>query len=208
MTKTEIVGILVSVAGAITSLYYGIRAKRAERDRFYYDWPALQAAARSLARKVRGQFAPDVLVGVHGGGTIVASLLLFEFEELLPVRTVFLVPREPPARVPASIAEASAKRLTTKFEIFVPNDFAHTLSLRFLLVDDCTVTGQSLSEVRAALLEMGVPAEHIRTAAAVCCQSAVNALNAPDFYWLLSPTDSVYFPWGSGQRLQRLGVAP
>jgi hypoxanthine-guanine phosphoribosyltransferase len=223
---TGVAGLFVGVVGVILSVYYNRKARYAERARTFYDWPLLQTAARELARRLNAhkalwgmtaRFNPegtqigetettykDVLIlGIQGGGVIFGQLLIFEINEEIPLRVVHVIPRG--HRIRSDVRVTHDLRQTTKFDIWTPKELKTFDRRQVIVVDDCATTGHSLSETKAALRDMGFT--DVDTVAAVCCTSAINARNAPEFYWSASESDDVYFPWGSGRRLQRFAEA-
>lgn len=210
-------GVIVGIVSVRIAVIQGRRARYAERARTFYDWPLLQTAARELARQLQTRrqctglhcedektypyYKERIVLGIHGGGTILAQLLVFELDEAIPLRTVAVLPRN--SHISNDLKMTHSLRQTTKFDIYVPKELSSFQGRQFIVVDDCATTGQSLSETAAVLRDMQHTSFNTITVAAVCCTSAISARNAPSLFWATSETDDVYFPWGSGRRLQR-----
>ena len=200
----EIILAIISILGVAGTFYYGYKSLRLARTRTHFDWTQMRNAGRLLSNSITRRFKPDMILAIQGGGGIFAHLILFEMGEEIPLDIIKLLPKSDPTDRFSS--DDFLLKHTTKWNYFIPKELGRCKHLKVLLVDDFAITGDSLSKLREALMELGFPRAHITTASAICSQAAIDAQNRPDFYWTKSQTVKVYLPWGPGQKLERMGI--
>lgn len=136
-------------------------------------WPRFDALVHGIARELKKDFAPDVVVGVAHGGVFVGGALASALRvDFYPVR----------------ISRRSRDKVVRKNPRMTGEMPAELKGKRVLIVDDVAASGDTL-ELARALAEKLKPKE-VRTAALVRREDGYE----PD--WSALQTDElVVFPW-------------
>jgi len=135
-------------------------------------WGEYQRLCKLLAKKVQELFDPEVVVGIAHGGVIVgATIATILSRDFFPIKFS--------RRVNASVVRKHSKLL-------VPPT-AHLLGKRVLLVDDATVTGETMKAASSAIKKHG-PAQ------VVCAVLVRRGAYEPD-YAASYFAGKVTFPW-------------
>lgn len=203
----------IAAAGVFASIYFGVDARRNRRKAqrllrasTNFDWEQMLVAANVISLEMRREeFLPGQILAIHGGGGIFGELLSIELGEEIPLTTIHITSKTDPQEG----RDGFLVKETTKWMQFIPRSFPQFDSnQKVVIVDDFCISGDSLESLRHALEELGIASGNIKTAAPICTQQAVEALNAPDYCWQEVDSGRVNFPWGPGQKLQRMGLAP
>lgn len=144
-----------------------LRPQRATSERGVREvgWAQFGELARDLARRIGRQFQPDVVVGIVNGGVFLGGALA------VPLRAQFQSVR----------VEKRGKRS-------IPEPLADLSRKAVLVVDDVTVSGDTLRAVRVAARKAG--AREVRTATLLVRPDG----NHPDFH-AIQTKDVVVFAW-------------
>jgi len=136
------------------------------------DWPEYGRLCRLIAERVGREFAPEEIVGVAGGGTIVAatvaSLLKIDFF---------------PIKISTRVSEQVVRKQP---KLSIPPT-AHLEKKKVLLVDDKCITGYTLREAAREIEKLNPHS----IASAVLVRGGEFQ---PDYYAIFS-FGEVSFPW-------------
>jgi len=136
------------------------------------EWPEYGKLCRLIAERVSGEFHPEEIVGIAGGGTVVgatvASLLKIDFF---------------PLKVSLKVSEDVVRKQP---KLSVPPT-AHLEKKKVLLVDDRSVSGHTIREAVKEINRLNP----LEVASAVLVRGGEFQ---PDYYGIFSFGD-VIFPW-------------
>lgn len=227
----QLVTNITAVVGVIASLYFGLRTlkHRGETNKLLrastnFDWGQMLVAADVIAKEMRRKnFSPHLILAIHGGGAIFAQLLSIQLGEEIPLTNIHILAKKDDAPSSgnlvflrnewAQLAPEDTKdfllTITNKWVQFIPEYLKQdSADKKVVVVDDFCISGDSLASVRDGLKGLGFARDNIKTVAPLATRQAINAANPPDFWWIVVNTDAVNFPWGPGQKRQRMGLAP
>lgn len=186
----------ISIAGAIGTFAFGLKAARLDRERYRFAWADIEAGARKLSKRGSRQFDAEAVVCFAGPSAIVANLMVEVSARRLPVFVVNLAAAEGHR---AERDLAGHRRIhTAKWTLFVPESLFQEPRGRLALVDDVVISGDAMTHLREALVEGGFDSDQITTCALICTAVAKNSGKAPDHCAFVLENSTFYLPWGKG----------
>jgi hypoxanthine phosphoribosyltransferase len=185
---------VTTIIGSILTIYYGRKASQLELARKKLDWADLQSCANDLGVEIKRSFIPDVIFtpGLRGG--TFANLLLDEFNNEVPVFVGMTSWKDNPS--PISTCGSFLLIETNKWYVHIPECILNYKDKNLLIVDDFAMSGDFLEKIRGLLVSNGFEESKIKTACVVTTKVALHSHKAPNFYWMQTPDDNFYFPWG------------
>lgn len=195
-----IISILIGAFAIIIAIYFGLQSKYLFKEIRRISWDELRLAARELRKKIEKEFHPDLIfVPCKRGATIVN--LMYDVEENVQLfvgnrldkrRTQFSLPKN--WRQQWAIVE------TGKYKHLIPRYLLNLLkenkNRKILIIDDFTMTGDSIEKIKELMEKEKIPSDNIKTAAIVATYVSYEGKGLPDFYWLITAYKVFYFPWG------------
>jgi hypoxanthine phosphoribosyltransferase len=185
---------LLGVIGTAGTFYFGLKVISLERQRYRFSWGDVESASAKLSAKCIRRFKADAILTFSGPGQIAAGLAMLDAGRLIPVYTIIDIYSEDGGRFPAIPGYIPIK--TTRWKSFVPEALRGISDKRLAIIDDCTVTGDTLIELLGILQGFGFSRDRVITGVLVCSQLAVEANKAPDVYGYCVEHASYHFPWG------------
>ena len=147
-----------------------------------------------MGAEIKRTFTPDLLLTPGLSGATFANLLLYEFNREIPV---FVGVRS--WKLGTGAFSCCGKFLvieTTKWYVHIPDCILDYKDKKILVVDDFAMSGDFLESIKRLLVSNGFEAGNIKTATMVATKVAIHNRKAPDFFWMQTPDDSFFFPWG------------
>ncbi len=114
--------------------------------------------------------------------------------KLLPVYMAIYVFAKDGAKMPDIPGYVTIN--TSRWRVFVPESLRHLSDKRLAIIDDCTITGDTLAALHEVLKTFGFRRDRIVSGVLVCAQTVVEADKAPDEYGYCVEHASYHFPWG------------
>jgi len=193
----SIAGVILSVAGGIGTLYFGVEARRLRNRNIRFDWDDVQLGARKLAQSIFKNFSPEIVFCSSGPSALVANLMLTEIDRYLPVYVGFS------QRIDrADLCLTSSYQIeiiTTKWKTYLPNEVFLLKDKKVLIIEDCIITGDTIKELLGVFLARGFKRENILVASLIVTDYAINANKGPDtHYYKVTDSSVFYMPWGKG----------
>lgn len=197
-----VLGLILGVLGVVIPIVTSRLVRRfRSRHRPFYDWEAVSSGSRELARKCIRQFGPDAILTLSGPGAVLASLAMVESGRFLPLYTVIQIEKEKNGSSDPNhdIPMYSIRDETGKWDLYFPDALCaipDKKKKKITVLDDCALTGDLLSKVRARLTQLGFEDKNILTAVLVCSQVAIRQNKAPNFYVHSERASEFELPWG------------
>jgi len=186
---------IVTILSLAVTVYYGRRAGQLERSRKKLEWSDLQASATDLAGSLaRDRFEPDAVFTPGLRGATFANLLVGELERDVPVFVGISSWKDAPGAI--ATCDGFFCLETNKWYVHVPDCLQKLPTAKLLIVDDFAMSGDFISGLKEALVSHGSVSGNIRTMCVVTTKVALHNHKGPDYYWMETPDDSFYFPWG------------
>lgn len=157
----------------------------------------LQVAARSLARKLKQEFKPDIILSPSARGGIIAFFLRQDISENIPI-FVGVCQWRKSDRFEGNMSSFSSVE-TENWQIYVPSAILDNKDKNILILDDFAMTGDTLRKMKELLVGKGVSEDNIRTMAVVATKVAILGNKGPNYQWLEVDSPSFYFPWGEAR---------
>lgn len=88
---------------------------------------------------------------------------------------------------------------TSKWNIYIPESLFKENDKRLLILDDFTMSGDSVTQLVDFFIEKGFSPEKVKTASLICTNTAIDGGKAPDYYCFDIPDAQFYFPWGKAE---------
>jgi hypoxanthine phosphoribosyltransferase len=193
----EIVLALFGIAGTVGTFYYGRKASQLAKERYSFSWEDVTRGCRELAKKGVKDFKPDIIVCFSGPSAIIGNLTVEFSHSFLPVYVV-CIERLQNARNAVHEIAGYQPLQTSKWRLHVPKAVLLDKTKRVMLVDDATISGDSLFNLREVLVSQGFSRENTFTCSLICTKVAHDSKKAPDYYFYLLDTSEFYLPWGRG----------
>lgn len=185
---------IATLIGAALTLYYGVKSRWLERNRYRFTWHDVASGSQLIGSQGIKKFRPDAVVAFSGPAAVIAALAMTLANRLLPFFILIITDRDPKNRPLFDHHWTTLE--TTRWLIAVPKALLEHPSQRILLVDDCVISGDSMQTVLTLLVENGFQRKEIRTCSFVCSKTAADRKKAPDFCCFESELSSYYLPWG------------
>lgn len=190
------VGAVIGVVGLVLTIHYARKAEQMNLMRKRLEWADLQAAANDLARRIKRDGAPAVMVAPGLRGATFANLLASEFVDQPPVYVGVSTWKEG-SPVESRLGDSFVID-TKKWQVQIPNAvWKHEGTV--LIVDDFVMSGDFLDSLKQELVIAGLSADRIRSAAVAATKISLKNHKAPDYYWWLAEDDEFFFPWGKAR---------
>lgn len=185
---------IITILGAGAGIYFGVKSKYLERLRYRFSWPDIHTGIGMIAKRGINRFKPDIVVSFSGPAGAVANLAMTEAKQFLPFYCLMILDKD--NDVFSFTPDDCFAIETTKWKIFVPNDLLRRPACKVLIIDDCTVSGDTIQAVTQLLINRGFQKGRILTCTVICSQIAVNTAKAPDFCCYVVDHATFYVPWG------------
>jgi hypoxanthine phosphoribosyltransferase len=184
-------------AGTIFSIISERARKKAEKLSKSLSWSELQAGTNDLCKKVRRDFQPDVILTPNLRGGIIAELINDQFDRHIPVFVGQIFWKGLGGEIKPIPNHIEIK--TGKWMLYIPEGVVEYKDLRLLIVDDFSMSGDTVSKVKNQLVARGFNPDLIKTASLFTTKVAIQNNKTTDYYWKVSEDDSFYFPWGKAK---------
>lgn len=171
----------MGVLGLAGTLYFGIKSRRLVEKVRKFDWHDIEAGVKYLNKQVSARFQPDVIVTTSAGSaSIVASLFVSNTTAFIPFYCGIS------KRIDADFtSEPPCKRFytTSRWKTYIPDEvFRHTKA-RVLILDDVTLSGDSLAHLTQLLIVNGFDKQNVFSASLFATDMSITGNRAPDVYW-------------------------
>ena len=188
--------IITTVIGFGLAIWQAIRAEQLNRRQRDLDWPRFRSAVSDLARSIeRSGFLPDFIMALSDRGAMVGHLVARELRNQVPIVTLgYLDSTEKTLDIPGFTAFRG-----TKATVYVPEKLENMSSLKVLLLDDFTMSGDGLGRIKERLLEVGFEPGNIVSGTVVATKIAIANKKGPDHYARETRDFDFYFPWGRAE---------
>lgn len=193
----EIILALFGIAGTFGTFYYGMKASRLARERYSFSWEDVTRGCRELTKRGIREFKPDMIVCFSGPSAIIANLVVEFSHSFLPVYVVCIERIEDAKNAGYEIAEYQPL-FTSKWRLYIPKAVLMDKTKRVMLVDDAVISGDSLFNLKSALITQGFSKSNTYACSLICTKVAQDSKKAPDFFYYLLDTSEFYLPWGRG----------
>jgi hypoxanthine phosphoribosyltransferase len=194
MNWTNIISITIGVLGVIGTLYFGIKSRELVEKVRKFDWNDIEAGVKYLNREIERRFKPDIVVTTSAGSaSIVASFFISNTEKFIPLYCGIS------KKIDAYFThEPQCEKVykTGRWKTFIPDEVFRHKNARILILDDVTLSGDSLAALTKLLLSHGVKRENIYSASLFATDLSITGKRAPDLYWYRISDTHFYFPWG------------
>jgi len=194
MNWVNIVSIAIGVLGLIGTLYFGRKSRLLVEKVRKFDWNDIEAGVKYLSRAIERKFAPDIIVTTSAGSaSIVASLFISNTERFIPFYCGIS------KKLDASFTdEPQCEKFytTARWKTFIPDEVFRHKNARILILDDVTLSGDSLAQLIKLLVSNGVKRGNIYSASLFATDLSITGNRAPDLYWYRISDTHFYFPWG------------
>lgn len=195
----DIIGIFTGLFGFGYAIYseYKRRTERLHRQQ-RFEWSDVSQGVRQICKWVKkDQFIPDFIIGVPGAGVILSELAVIELGEKTPI---FMIYQKPANDSESFGFEHGHEFKTAKWRYFIPSELLAQKGRKGLVIDDYAQSGDSLRELKKALIEKGFPQEDLKTAALISVAGLWESQKNPDYSWFKAETHDVHMPWGHASK--------
>ena len=196
---TDILGIFTGLFGVGYALYteYKRRTERLHRQQ-RFEWSHVTQGVRQICKWLkRDRFNPDFLIGVPGAGVILTELAVIELGEEIPIYMIY----QKPAKDKVGFGFDHGYEFTTaKWRYWIPSELLAQKNLKGLIIDDYAQSGDSLRELKKALIDNGFQQKSIKTAALISVAGLWESQKNPDYSWFKAETHDVHMPWGHASK--------
>ena len=194
MDWINVVSIVVGILGLIGTLYFGIKSRRLTEKIRKFDWIDIEAGVKYLNRRVARKFQPDIIVTTSAGSaSIVANLFIANTEKFIPFYSGIS------KKIDDEFThEPKCKQfyMTSRWKTYIPDEVFQHKNARVLILDDVTLSGDTLARLIELLVKNGVKRENIFSASLFATDMSITGNRAPDVYWYRISDTHFYFPWG------------
>ncbi|MEK7989415.1 MAG: phosphoribosyltransferase family protein [Thiotrichaceae bacterium] len=161
-------------------------------------WQQIIAAIDKLVVTVQN-FAPDAMLCLDSKGGLIAELISEKMGKRVPI---FVGHRY---RIKSTLVGKEflldyIERQTDRYRLFIP-DITHIQGKKILIIDDYTITGDTLALLKRFLIEQGFHDETIKTLALVISTITVvengSKTELPDYWELLGRENDIHLPYMS-----------
>ena len=201
----------ISLILAVVSLVYALRSQRENKDlkrllnmeRQHFSWEEIHKACRELATELR-KFKPSIIVTTPGTPMMVASLIVEELHEWIPMHIIYVtdasVANCPNEFVPEDyIAFKSARR-----KWHMPRKLLGESNARIAIIDDVSFDSVYFDRLLELLTNDGkMTRENIFTASLIASQAVLHSRSL-DWHRIPVVNTSIYLPWGEDRSLPSL----
>lgn len=184
----------LTLLGVVGTFHFGMKARSLHREIRRFHWEDIEQGAPQLLKRTLKNFRADAVITMSGPGAIVANLAVRGLGRELPVLTIQARhPKSPDFNIDlGDVVEVK----TSRWIYYVPEFFLRYVDQRLIIMDDCTVTGDTLRQIVKIFVDRGFDRKNIRTCVLVTTQLALDANQAPDMYGYLVSDSNFYMPWG------------
>lgn len=192
-----VIGVMGTILGAI-GVALTVRSERKNKKLKTVDWQDISSATRMFKKKLSRQgFQPDVVISPGAKGGIIAQMFVDLYNQEIPIITGFIEAIED-----SSEYDGYWDLKTSKWCVHYPSvikDLAAKGTMKILIIDDFTMTGDSLKLLKENLEGIGFVPENIKACCVATTKVAVGAKKAPDCYYKIVDDEDFYFPWGKAK---------
>ena len=188
---------IFGVGGTLFSLITEWRRRKTERENKSLSWEELMAGTTDLFKDIRSNFDPEVILTPNLRGGIIAHLIIDQFDRHIPAFVGQIFWKKSGGEVKP--IPSHFKIATGKWELFIPEAIIEFKDSRLLIVDDFSMSGDTLANVKDELILRGFNPELIKTASLVTTKVAVDNNKSTDFRWRVNENNDFYFPWGKAK---------
>lgn len=186
-----------TVVGLLSTIYYGRKSNQLEIARKKIEWADMQSCASDMGSEIKKSFLPEVIYAPNLRAATFANLLSDELDRPIPVFVGIVSSKAGRRAIPA--LQTCIAIETSKLFVLIPDSLLQFKDQSLLIVDDFSMSGDTLEKLKQMLIANGFVAEKIKTACMATTRVAVHSHKGPDFFWMQTPDDNFYFPWGKAK---------
>jgi len=202
---STIIGYIIAIFGVISTIFFGRKTSKLEKEKITLEWQDLETAAKDLAINIQKKFTPDIIfIPDSKDGTIVHMIKTQLSTELktIPIMVGILIWKNEEGEKPNltdylqpfyDVCESK------KWCAYIPKEITMYKDKKILIVDDIVFTGDLCSKLKDWFHENKFVANNVKFACIVSTRIANESANLPDYYWKEIDSFDFYFPWGKGR---------
>lgn len=190
-----IISLVLAVVGTALAIHYGREARRLTQRLRRFEWHDIESALKKLSQEIEKDFSPDLILSSSGGSVgIIANMYLTYTKRFIPL---YVGVSKHHASQFSSPPIYHASFTTNRWNTYIPEELAQLKDHKVLILEDVVLSGETLTQMRNALLSWGYAPNRVRSAAVFMSQFAVSQGAEPDYYWLRLSDTHFELPWGS-----------
>lgn len=194
MDLINVASFVIGILGLVGTLFFGLKSRQLVEKIRKFDWNDIEAGVKYLNRKVESKFKPDIIVTTSAGSaSIVASLFVSNMDKFIPFYCGIS------KRIDEDFTcEPKFEKFytTSRWKTYIPDEVFQYHDARILIIDDVTLSGDSLAQLIILMVKNGVKRENIYSVSLFATDISITANRAPDLYWYHISDTHFYFPWG------------
>lgn len=184
-----LVGWIATIIGLPSAIGFIITAIRRRKT---LSWRKVKKGVHSLAKEVN-KLKPDIIITFSGRGSIVASLIVADLENKYPIYTCVLKGRSNDNFL---IPNYWKSFITSKWNIFVPDEILNYNNHKILIIDDITNTGETIKALTEFLEKNQIQKEKIFSMSLIADKEVCKNLHIPNYSWKQCDVSEYNVPWG------------
>jgi len=190
---TNISSASITVVSILVSIFVFRKNRKLQKELKSFKWEKVHSSSLELGKIIKKDFSPDVILTYTPRSGIIALLL----RDLVNVKSPVFVGVVFHKKSPIGFAPSHFWKVeTNKMDIFIPDALLDYIDKKILIVDEYTLTGDSLSVLKSFLIQKGFNEKKIRTASLIKTTTAEISKKSPDYSFFTVDYTDFYLPWG------------
>ena len=185
----QIVGFITSIIGLPAAIWFIIKIIRPQKN---LSWKETKKGITYLVAKTR-EINPNYMITFSGRGDILVSLILTELDNKYPLYTCLLRRNHNKEYLKPTGWSCFT---TSKWEVFVPDEVDKLLDKQVLIIDDLTISGETIKMLINYLQEKGMNRGNITTMTLLSDESVHRTTYIPTISWKSVKISEYNGPWG------------
>ena len=187
-----------TIIALLSTIYYGHKSSKLEKQRKKLDWTDLQSCANDMGKQLKKSgFKPDILFTPGLRGATFANLIQNEISEKTPVYVGLSYWKE---TIPVCESKEGYILLeTNKWYVLIPKLLLSQKDKKILIIDDYVMSGDFLQSMIKILTDSGLDKNNIQSMAVATTKIAIENHKEPNYFWWTTIDSNFYFPWGKAK---------
>ena len=189
----SILSMLITFISILVSIVIFRKNRKLQKELKSFNWEKVHTATLELGKIIKKSYNPDIILTYTPRSGIIALLLRDTINIKCPVFVcVVYHKKSPPNFAPSHFMKIE----TNKMDIFIPDALLDYIHKKILIVDEYTLTGDSLSVLKNFLISIGFDDKRIKTASLIQTTTAKLSRKSPDYSFFTVDYTDFYLPWG------------
>jgi nucleoside phosphorylase/hypoxanthine phosphoribosyltransferase len=159
-----------------------------------FTWDRISDASRCIGDMLANTFYPCAVLTYTPRSGIIALLIRDCIDKSIPLFVGMVFHKD---EQHSFNPKYFVKVETSKMEVFIPKDILTYCNQNILIVDEYTLTGDSLFILKDFLINQGFTQEKVKTLSLITSAAAIISRKAPDFKAFIIDSAVFTMPWGS-----------